>query len=110
MFNKRIYKSIIGISKFVLPVILLLLLAPLLMQYSSEFSAMNSFFKTHQMGFLLCHMLFYLILYWAWPKLITSIVSQCQHELDDAQIKLALQARYYLLATFIFFELLMWWR
>ncbi|HAT9022102.1 TPA: hypothetical protein JBB12_10485 [Legionella pneumophila subsp. pneumophila] len=110
MLNKRFYKSIIGISKFILPVVLLLLLAPQLMRFSTEFSSMNDFFKTHQIGFLRCHMLFYLVLYWAWPKLITSMVNRRPHELDEVQIKLALQAKYYLIAALIFFELLVWWR
>ncbi|AOU64467.1 hypothetical protein [Legionella pneumophila] len=110
MLNKRFYKSIIGISKFILPVVLLLLLAPFLIQFSTELSTMNDFFKTHQIGFLICHTLFYLAFYWAWPKLITGIVNQRQHELDEAQIKLALQAKYYLLAALILFELLVWWR
>lgn len=51
MLNKRFYKSIIGISKFILPVVLLLLLAPQLIRFSTEFSSMNDFFKTHQIGF-----------------------------------------------------------
>lgn len=110
MLNKRFYKSIIGISKFILPVVLLLLLAPQLIQFSSELGTINDFFKAHQIGFLLCHMLFYLALYWAWPKLITGMINRRRDELDEAQIKLALQAKYYLLAALIFFELLIWWR
>ncbi|OCH99175.1 hypothetical protein A8135_07970 [Legionella jamestowniensis] len=110
MLNKQLYKSIIGISKFILPVVLLLLLAPQLIQFSSELGTMNDFFKNHQIGFLFCHMLFYLTLYLAWPKLITSLVNRRSHEFDEVQIKLALQAKYYLLAALIFFELLVWWR
>jgi len=110
MLNKRFYKSIIGISKFILPVVLLLILAPQLMRFSTELNSMNDFFKAHQIGFLFCHMLFYLALYWAWPKLITGMVNRRQDELDEAQIKLALQAKYYLLSALIFFELLIWWR
>lgn len=110
MLNNWFYKSIIGISKFILPVVLLLLLAPQLMRFSIEISSMNDFLKIHHVGFLLCHMLFYIALYWAWPKLITSMINRRQDELDEAQIKVALQAKYYLLAALIFFELLMWWR
>ncbi|MCW8443098.1 hypothetical protein OQJ05_03400 [Fluoribacter gormanii] len=110
MLNKWLYKSIIGISKFILPVILLLLLAPQLTRFSTEISSMNNFFKIYQVGFLLCHMLFYLALYWAWPKLITGMINRRQDELDETQIKLALQAKYYLLTALIFFELLIWWR
>lgn len=110
MLNKRFYKSIIGTSKFILPVVLLLLLAAQLMRFSTELSIINDFFKNHQIGFLLGHMLFYLALYWAWPKLITGMINRCQDELDEAQIKLALQAKYYLLAALILFELLIWWR
>ncbi|HAT8894436.1 TPA: hypothetical protein F8S33_15895 [Legionella pneumophila] len=110
MLNKWFYKSIIGISKFILPVVLLLLLAPQLIHFSSELGTINDFFKTHQIVFLFCHMLFYLALYLAWPKLISVIINRCQHELDEVQIKLAMQARYYLFAAFSFFELLMWWK
>ena len=41
---------------------------------------------------------------------ITGMANRRQDELDEAQIKLALQAKYYLLAALIFFELLIWWR
>lgn len=110
MSNKRISQFIIGISKTVLPVVLILLLAPQLIRFSSELNSANHFFQAHQINFLIFHSLFYLILYWCWPKLINVLSNRCHHEINDSQIKLALQARNYLLAALIFFELLVWWR
>ncbi|AMQ28368.1 TPA: hypothetical protein KKX32_000316 [Legionella pneumophila] len=110
MFNKRIHKSIIGISKIILPVGLLLLLTPQMMQFSSELNLVNRFLQAHQMSFLFFHSLFYLALYWCWPKLIIMLVNRCHHELDEAQIKLAVQARGYLLTALVFFELMVLWR
>ncbi|HAT4455351.1 TPA: hypothetical protein RGI28_001940 [Legionella pneumophila] len=110
MLNKRIHKSIIGISKILLPVMLLLLLAPQLIRFNLELSMTNRFFQTHQMSFLIIHGLFYLALYWCWPRLITVLINRYKHEINESQIKLALQARGYLLATLVFFELLIWWR
>ena len=110
MSNKRISQFIIGISKTVLPVVLILLLAPQLIRFSSELNSASHFFQAHKINFLILHSLFYLALYWYWPKLITALRSRCHHEISDSQIKLALQARNYLLAALIFFELLIWWK
>ncbi|MBA2650293.1 MAG: hypothetical protein H0U75_12025 [Legionella sp.] len=106
MLCKRITKSIIGISKIVLLVALLFLLAPQFLQYSIELNTANHFFQAHQMSFLIFHGLFYLALYWVWPKLITVLVGQ--NKLNESQIKMILQARVYLLAALVTFELLVW--
>lgn len=110
MLNKVVRKSIIGISKTILPVLLLLLLAPLLLQFSSEFGEANHFFQIHQVSFLIFHLLFYLVLFWGWPKLVFHLAHRNENELDVSQIKLALQARYYLLAALVLLELLVWWK
>ncbi|HAT8866571.1 TPA: hypothetical protein OUZ96_000386 [Legionella pneumophila] len=110
MFNKRISQFIIGISKTVVPVVLILLLAPQLIRFTSELNSTSHFFQNHQIHFLILHGLFYLALYGCWPRLITVLINRCHYEISDSQIKLALQARNYLLAALIFFELLVWWR
>lgn len=110
MLNKRIHKSIIGISKAILPIVLLLFLAPQLIRFNSQLNTANHFFQTHQIHFLTLHGLFYLAIYCCWPKLVMVTVNHLQHEIEDAQIKLALQARYYLLAALVFIELLVCWR
>ncbi|EHL32587.1 hypothetical protein [Legionella drancourtii] len=110
MSNKHISRFIIGISKTVLPVVLILLLAPQFIRFSSELNSASHFFQAHQIKFLIIHSFFYLALYCCWPRLITVLSNRCHHEINDSQIKLALQARNYLLAALIFFELLVWWR
>ncbi|MFT4059660.1 MAG: hypothetical protein QM652_08940 [Legionella sp.] len=110
MFNKRISQFIISISKTLLPVVLILLLAPQFIRFSSKLNSTSHFFQNYQIHFLILHSLFYLALYWCWPRLITVLLNRCHHEISDFQIKVALQARNYLLAALIFFELLVWWR
>lgn len=110
MLNNIVRKTIIGISKYILPVLLLILLAPQLIQFSSKLDATNHFLKVHQVSFLTFHILFYFVLFWGWPKLILLLANRNQNELDESQIKLALQARWYLLAALVLFELLVWWK
>ena len=110
MFHKRSARFIIGISRAILPVVLILLLAPQLIRFSAEFNNANHFFQAHQLNFLIIHGLFYLALYCCWPRLIRVLKNRCHHEISDSQIRLAIQDRIYLVASLVFFELLVWLR
>lgn len=110
MLNKYARKTIIAITKYILPVVLLLLLAPQLVQFSPQLTQANQFFHLHQVAFLLLHSLFYLALYWLWPRIIHALVNRSSHEITLEQLKSALNAKWYLLAGLVFFEVLVWWR
>lgn len=109
MLNKYVRTTIIAITKYILPVALLLLLAPQLVQFSPQLTKANQFFHLHQVAFLLLHSLFYLALYWIWPRIIHALVDRSPHEITQEQLKSALNAKWYLLAGLVF-EVLVWWR
>lgn len=108
MLNKYIRSSIIVTLQVILPVVLLLLSAPFFLKFSNEFNQVQVFFRNHQIGFLIAHSIFYLILFWIWPKLIKLYCSK--HEVSAELIQLAMQAKWYLLGIMAFFEMLAWWR
>ncbi len=110
MLNKYVHTTIIAITKYILPVVLLLLLAPQLVQFSPQLTRANHFFHLHQVAFLLLHSLLYLALYWLWPQIIHALVNRSSHEITPEQINSALKAKWYLLAALVFFEVLVWWR
>ncbi|HAT7052172.1 hypothetical protein SDC14_14620 [Legionella pneumophila serogroup 1] len=110
MLNKYVRTTIIAITKYILPVVLLLLLAPQFVQFSSQLTQTNQFFQLHQIAFLLVHSLFYLALYWLWPRIIHVLVNRSSHDITQEQINSALKAKWYLLAALVFFEVLVWWR
>ncbi|MFO2698078.1 hypothetical protein SCK24_06425 [Legionella pneumophila serogroup 7] len=110
MLNKTIRTTIIAITKYILPVVLLLLLAPQLVQFSPQLTQANQFFHLHQGAFLFLHCLLYLALYWLWPRIIHVLVNRSPHEITQEQINAVLNAKWYLLAALVSFELLFWWR
>ncbi|MHA3183318.1 hypothetical protein ACX1EY_14205 [Legionella pneumophila] len=110
MLNKTVRTTIIVITKYILPIVLLLLLAPQLVQFSPQLTQANQFFHLHQGAFFFLHCLLYLALYWLWPRIIHVLVSRSPHEIAQEQINSALSAKWYLLAALVFFELLFWWR
>lgn len=110
MFNQYIRTPIIVVTKYLLPVLLLLLLAPQLLQFSPQLTQVNQFFHTYQTPFLAVHSLFYLALYWLWPHLIHYRMTRNTQEPSPERIQLALNAKWYVLASLVFFEALVWWR
>lgn len=110
MFNKYVRTPIIVVTKCILPVLMLLLLAPQVLKLSPQLAQTNHFFHTYQTTFLAIHCLFYLALYWLWPHLINYLITRSIHEPSPEQIQLTLNAKWYLLASLIFFEALFWWR
>ena len=110
MFNKYIRTPIIVATKYILPVLLLLLLAPQLLKFSPQLTQANHFFYTYQALFLAAHSLFYMILYWLWPHLISHLMTRSVYEPSPEKIQIALNAKWYLIASFVFLEALVWWR
>lgn len=109
MPNKYLRLTIIVTAQCIVPVMLLFIIAPSLMNHSGQFNQAQTFFKAHETILLTVHSLFYLSLFLLWPRVIHLIVSRQHHQIDANQINIALSARWYLLAAMTFFELLMLW-
>lgn len=110
MLNKCLRFIIIGMIKGVLPVVILLLLAPRLLQLNQGINLAQHFFQIHQTGFLVIHALFYLLLYGLWPSLVNSCLTQSNESIAPERIQSALNARWYLIGCMALFELMVWWR
>ncbi len=110
MLNKYIRSTIIVMIQVILPVVLLLLLAPQLLQFNHEFNQASHFFLTYKIGFLVTHITFYLALFGLWPRVISFYVQRSNTEIPTEHIQSALKAKWYLLVAMVFFELLVWWR
>lgn len=110
MLNKTIRSTIIVTIQFILPAILLLILAPNLLNHTHQLHHARDFFNKNQIHFLMAHCSFYLALFWIWPRLIKLITTRLNSEPDAEQIKTAISARWYLITIMAFFELLAWWK
>lgn len=109
MLNRSMH-SIISVFKWLLPMLLLFFIVPQLVQLTSSLNHLQQFLHTYQWLFFISHLLFYLLLYCLWPKLIQLLLLRHKEALTPAQLKSALQAREYLLMTLLFIECLMRWK
>jgi hypothetical protein len=110
MLNKYLRSTIIVTVQAVLPVVLLLLLAPVLLQFNNEFNQVNHFLLIHKTGFLLTHLILYIALIYVWPLIINWYIKRHAYEINSEQVQSALNIKWYLLGAMVFFELLVWWR
>lgn len=110
MLYKYIRSTIIVTIQLILPVALLLLLAPQLLQSYHGFNKAQQFFSIHKTGFLITHTLFYLALIRLWPIFIYAYITRSNLETTTEQMLSALKAKWYFIASLVFFELLVWWR
>ncbi len=110
MLNKYLRASIIVLTKYILPAVLFLLLIPQLVQLNPQLTQANEFFHFHQTGFMLGHGVFYLALYCFWSRIISFLVQKSHNHITEEQLHFALNAKWYLLATLFFFEILFWLR
>ena len=109
MLTKTVRSIIIVTIQLIVPVILLLIIAPQIVDHTHQFRHLTEFFSRHQLHFFLAHCSFYLVLFLVWPHLIRLTITRANSEPDAAQIKTVTNARWYLIATMAFFELLTWW-
>ena len=110
MLNKVIRSTIIVTIQFIVPAVLIFILAPQLLNHTHQLSSIRDFFNQHQLEFVLLHCGFYLGLFWIWPRLIRMIATSQSTNPDVTQIKSAISARWYLITIMVFFELLSWWK
>ncbi|MCW8444221.1 hypothetical protein OQJ05_09185 [Fluoribacter gormanii] len=103
--NYIIRSTIIGIFQILLPIVILLVLAP----WYINTQVINHLKQpVFQPWFIVLHTLFYLGLILLWPKLVQHIHKQ--NPINTEQFKTALKVRWYLLALFLFIDALMLWK
>lgn len=104
MIKHYIRSSIVVLIQSVLPIIAILAIVPWFIN-GNLLTRWQSTFVTIQPLFLGLHGLFYLVLVLLWPRLISRL--QNQHQISTERLNTALKARWYLLAIFIFIDVLM---
>lgn len=109
MSNKYLRSTIIAMLQCILPVLLLLVIAPLLINHMAEITQLQKFIEAHRVALLFTHGLFYLSIFYLWPHIIKQIISSQNDCPKTNQIKIANSARWYLLTAIAFFELLVYW-
>jgi hypothetical protein len=110
MLNKTVRSIIIVTIQLIVPVTLLLIIAPQIIGHSHQFDHLGAFLNNHQLQFLIAHCCFYLALFLIWPYLIKLVISRQSNEPNPASIKTATFARWYLIGAMAFFEFLTWWK
>jgi hypothetical protein len=103
MLRKSFHSIIIGLVKTILPILGLLLFAPWLINQTASLKHWQQILSRQHYLFLMLHMLFYFSLIGLWPKLVNLLKSSAT---TQKQYRLALQARWYLLGSFLFIELI----
>lgn len=107
MIKNYIRSSIIVLIKAILPIIALLTLAPWIIN-TNLFAYWRHAFANIQPSFLVLHGLLYLALILLWPKLIAR--KKIQNQPTPEELNIALKIRWYLLAIFLFIDVLMIWK
>lgn len=105
MIRNYIRSTITVIIQILLPIMVLLVLGPLFINTKVITHLQQPVFDP---WFIVLHGLFYLSFILFWPKLVYRLHKQ--NPINTEQLKTALKARWYLLATFLFIDALMLWR
>lgn len=106
MLKKYLSSSIIVLFQFILLGLLISICAPLLLKNNYFAQHMNLFLIHYQSIFLIGHLLFYLVFYVSWPRVVTFIATSQSDTPSTTQINKAIQVRLYLLAIFLSIELI----
>ncbi len=110
MLKKYVRLTIIGITQAVLPITVLALLTPYLLERTENLQKLQVFLSDWNLLFLIGHALFFCLIFFIWPAFIRHLTRRRQIEINASELKQALSARWYLLSAFILLELLMLWR
>lgn len=105
MIKNYIRSTIIVVVRILLPIMVLLVLAPLFINTKVINQLQQPVFHP---WFIALHALFYLTLIFLWPKLLQHLHKQ--NPINTEQLKTALKVRWYLLTLFLFIDALMLWR
>lgn len=104
MIKNYFRSTIIVLTQTILPIMALFLLAPWFIS-SSILGQWKQSLGSIQPLFLILHGVFYLGLALLWPKLVMRL--QVQNQIAVEKVKTALNIRWYLLAIFLFIDVLM---
>ena len=104
MKKNYIRTSIIVLTQAILPIMTIFMITPWLLNQSPKLKAWQEFFNQNQSIFLIAHIVFYIALVGLWPKLVSRLKSE---EANQQQIHLAMQVRWYFVAIFMFFEIIL---
>ncbi|KTD63270.1 hypothetical protein Lsan_1388 [Legionella santicrucis] len=105
MIKNYIRSTIIVLVQILLPIMALLVLAPLFINTKVINHLQQPVFHP---WFIVLHALFYLTLILLWPKVAQRLHKQ--NPINSEQLKTALKIRWYLLTLFLFIDALMLWR
>lgn len=86
--------------------IMTLVIAILMLKHTSSLNNWRDFFARFHSAFFIIHSMFYIVIYCLWPYLISAIAYRQSEPPTHKQINKAMHARYYLIGTFLIFELL----
>jgi uncharacterized membrane protein YbhN (UPF0104 family) len=106
MLKKFLKPLIIVAVQVILLLILMAFITPLLLKNTESVNQFNHVFQHYKWFFLIAHGVCYAALYCLWPFLIQLIIRKQSIPPTEQQLKQAMNARLYLLALFILFELL----
>lgn len=107
MLKNYLRSTIIVLLQAILPIFAILLIVPWVFNHSASLMQWQQQLTQMKPWFLILHGLFYLAFFALWPKIIPRF--QQQNNLTHKQLKTAINARWYLLATFVLIDLLMLW-
>ncbi len=75
-----------------------------LLNSGHAFKDLNVFFSQFKGVFLIWHVLFYVVCYFAWPRLVLFVSNRQHARPNPIQMKRAIQARIYLVGVLLVFE------
>ena len=104
MLKNYLRSTIIVMFQAILPIIALFMAAPWLMNQSTRLKNWQAFFNQNQWVFLMAHIVFYILLIGLWPKLVSTLKTK---ETNQQQLNLAMVVRWYFVAIFMFFEIIL---
>lgn len=106
MLKRYLKPTIIGVIQCFLLVFLIACIAPLLLKNTSALNHWQEHLQHFKWAFLIFHGIFYVLLYLLWPYFIRLLCRKQEKPPSDEQLHYALQARLYLIGTFLIFECL----
>ena len=106
MLKKFLRPSIIVVIQVILLAILIACITPFLLRNTDSLNQFRQLIQHLKWALLITHGLFYAALYFAWPLLINLLCQKQGSPPGEGQRRAALNARLYIIGTFVIFELL----
>ena len=106
MLKKFLRPSIIVAIQLILLAILIACITPFLLRNTDSLNQFRQLVQHFKWALLMTHALFYAVLYFAWPFLINLLSQKQASPPGEEQRRCALNARLYLIGTFVIFEVL----